>query len=167
MRNATTPIAEKTANHPSRRHGGFTLMEIMIVVVILGVIAAIAYPAYQRYVTEARRSEGQRLLFLAAAQQERVYTQCGWYASNFATPRACGAAAGNGDLGMLNNIPEIPFYTLRIDAGTTGNIATSYLLTATPSGIQLAKDTDCGNLTLSSQGTKGQTGPLGAFCWKR
>lgn len=173
MRNATTPLVEKSVVHSLQRHRGFSLIELLIVVLIIGVIAAFAYPNYRNYVTEARRSEGQRLLLLAAAQQERFYTQCGYYATAFATaantPNTCNTGAATGVLGMMNNLAEIPFYSLTVgpDPASTNNIATSYLLTATPSGIQLTNDTYCGNLTLSSQGVKGQSGPLGAGCWKR
>lgn len=175
MRNIAIPRAGKTIINPLQRYEGFTLLEIMIVVVIIGILAAIAYPSYQRYVTEARRAEGQRLLLLAAAQQERFYSQCGYYAISFtpaATPvpvNLCNANAAAGVLGVKNNLPDIPYYSLTVtpDPATTNNIATSYLLTATPSGIQLTNDTQCGNLSLSSQGVKGQTGPFGVSCWKR
>lgn len=40
-----------------RSKGGFTLIELMIVVAIIGVLAAIAIPAYQDYVKRARMSE--------------------------------------------------------------------------------------------------------------
>ena len=37
-----------------RVNGGFTLIELMIVVAVLGILARIAYPAYQSYVTKSR-----------------------------------------------------------------------------------------------------------------
>jgi len=39
-----------------RDQRGFTLMELMIVIVIIGVLAAIGVPAYKNYVTEAKES---------------------------------------------------------------------------------------------------------------
>jgi general secretion pathway protein G len=59
---AFTPVAEKTASparhspSPSRGESGFTLLELMIVMVVIGLLAAIAIPAYTTNIKHAREA---------------------------------------------------------------------------------------------------------------
>jgi len=52
-----------------RNQKGFTLMELMIVIVIIGVLAAIAVPAYKGYVERAQKTacEANRRILSTAA----------------------------------------------------------------------------------------------------
>jgi prepilin-type N-terminal cleavage/methylation domain-containing protein len=55
-----------------RDQRGFTLMELMIVIVIIGVLAAIGVPAYKNYVSDAKNSACE-------ANKRAIETAAGMY----------------------------------------------------------------------------------------
>lgn len=135
---------------PAQRSRGFTLMEMMIVVVILAILAAIALPSYQKYVLRSHRAEGQALLSEAAARQERYFAQNNSYA---------GTAAA---LNMTSYVAGLQYYGLAIS-----NVgASTYTLTATATGSQ-ARDSECLTLTLDQAGSRGASGTgTASSCWQ-
>src|SRR6476661_8037794 len=54
------------------RTRGFTLLEVMIVVVIVGVLAAIALPAYQSQVRKSNRSAAQQFMQDVATKEQQI-----------------------------------------------------------------------------------------------
>ena len=137
---------------PKLSHG-FTLIELMIVVAIIGLLAGIAYPQYGQYVIRGKRSEGRAALMDGAARLERFYSDNNRYATATNTiPSDAG----------ISSTTESDYYDMSI---TIASPFQTYTLTATPKSPFV--DAECGALTLTNAGVKGENGtaPDVATCW--
>lgn len=76
------------------RSGGFTLVELAIVVAIVGVLAVIALVGYRRYMLNAKVAEARQMIGAIRLAQEAYKSEKGTYAN---VPTWCPAAAGSGD----------------------------------------------------------------------
>lgn len=137
----------------ARQACGFTLIELMITVGVVAILAAIAYPSYTQYVVRSNRSAAQSYILGVANLQEQYSLDARQYATTMA---------------MLNaTVPAAVSQNYNVTL-TANNAATppTYTVTATPIGTQLARDTQCVNLTVDQTGTKGISGagPL-TRCW--
>lgn len=136
------------------RTRGFSLIELMIVVLIIAVLAAIAIPTYMTYVLHGRRAEAYALLEQDQAMLERCYSQNFTYTP--AAPAACPAPTATSANG---------YYVL---APATAVTASGYTLAAAPAGPQ-ARDTACASFTLTSANVRSAKNSAGAdntsVCW--
>jgi len=72
------------------RRGGFTLIELMIVVAIIGILAAIAIPNFLRFQLKAKSSEGKTNLAAIRTAEESFFAEYGVYVSSEPSPTAIG-----------------------------------------------------------------------------
>lgn len=132
-----------------RRQSGFTLIEIMIVVMIVAILAAIAIPAYHRYVVRAHRTDATRTLLDLAGRQEHYFYSNNTYAPDVTTLGGTATMAGQ-------------FYTVAVNSADTKNFS----ITATAISTQATEDTECGNFTINRQGQQTVSGTgTKAACW--
>ena len=107
----------------SRHQSGFTLIELMIVVVIIGILSALAIPRFMGATGTAKKSEAKGELRQIIILERAYYQENDTYVASLAP----------------NNIPLLewdlpsgtPRYDYTVRAGATGNIATSCEAVAT------------------------------------
>lgn len=139
---------------------GFSLIELMAVLVILAILAAFQYPSYLESVRKTKRAEGRAALTQLMQQQERYYSQHGSYI-------AFSSATPTGYKWFSGNAPASSSYEISATACKDDTLQNCVLLIAMPGTSEVNsayKDDLCGTLSLASNGIKDASGH-GAQCW--
>jgi type IV pilus assembly protein PilE len=107
---------------------GFSLIELMIVVVIVAILGSIAYPSYLNQVTQFRRADAQAVLMEAAQFMERFYTENNRYDQD----------SGGTAVALPAPLRESPrdSGTKSYDISVQASTASTYTLRATPKNAQ-------------------------------
>ena len=150
-----------------KKHAGFTLIEVMIVVAIVAILASIALPSYNEYVARAKRADAQGALSGLALAMERFFTQNNTYCGSD-DAGVVGTCVNNDAPGIFSN--QVPldggsaYYNLTISLVTQ----VTYTLTATRTGGMAADK--CGDFTLTNTGfqsiTSQDAGVVATDCWR-
>jgi type IV pilus assembly protein PilE len=115
---------------------GFTLVEMVIVVLIIGVLAAIAIPSYREYVIRGHRRAAQAAMMEIATRQQQYFVANRTYATK-------------DELGFVLPDQVGDFYDYTIDL--LDGPPPGFEITFEPQGSQSSD----GDLTLDSEGVKG------------
>ncbi|MRW94343.1 prepilin-type N-terminal cleavage/methylation domain-containing protein [Duganella sp. FT80W] len=146
------------------KRSGFSLIELLVVLLILAVLAAQAMPAYQQHVIRTRRNEAQAALLKLMMQQERFYSQHNTY---IAFSSASSEPEAKHFQWWSAGSPKSSAYELEGKACEGEPLAQCVRIVATPGTAQVDSgfhDDACDVLTLTSTGLRLASGPA-AGCW--
>jgi type IV pilus assembly protein PilE len=147
-----------------KRGAGFTLIEVMLVLVILLVLAGLAYPNYARAIKKTRRIEAQVAMIEAIQLQDLYYSQHNTYV---AFSSASQDAPAPGFKWWSGATAASSAYELEAAACPDKALTECVEVRATPGTAQVDTrfaDPDCGTLTMNTAGEQAASGSYDR-CW--
>jgi prepilin-type N-terminal cleavage/methylation domain-containing protein len=78
-RSSHSSISHSSSTHNRASHRGFTLVELLIVVVVIGILATLAIPKFANTKQRAARTAGVSDIHNLATQEERFFSENGRY----------------------------------------------------------------------------------------
>ncbi len=149
------------------RSAGFTLTELIIVMVVVAILMAIAVPMYEQQVEQSRRTEATNAVLELASREEKYFSvnnsystepvQLGYSADAAAFPQSTGT-----------------YYQITVDVPNPNwdGGGPSYIITATPAaGSPQLNDTTCQSFSVTQTGVQSATNSAGdsttTTCWQQ
>jgi type IV pilus assembly protein PilE len=137
-------MANRTASKVLSCDSGFTLVELMIVVVIAAILVAIAVPSYHAQIQKSRRTDARNAMLDIAGREERflsVSTNYSQIPADVGYPAPWPQTVTNGYYQVSVTVPDPAQPTVPV----------SFIITATAFGIQ-ADDAACATFTVNQIG---------------
>jgi len=151
------------------RSRGFTLIELMVVVVIATILLSIAVPSYMSQLRESRRTDARTALLDLAGREESYNSTMNAY-SAVATDlgyAAFPAAVGSGYYTITVSCVAAAGAALACDPNPNAPAGPAYYLTASPvAGSSQAADAQCTSFSVDSLGNQFSAGSATPQqCW--
>ena len=118
---------------------GFTLVELMVVIIIVGILAAVAVPLYKDYVNKGKASEGQALVGAVAAAEKVYFAQHNQCLSVGAAGTGTGGGGAADPLGVVAT-ENIYFTAYDVQSAQSQN-SCDYTITTIYNGTAVIKVT--------------------------
>lgn len=143
------------------RTRGFTLIELMIVIVVVAVLVGVALPTYQQQVIKTKRAIAKGELMEVLSRQEQYFVNNRQYAVSLASLGLSNPYAIDVDGDQVLTTADDRIYTISLVDPT----ATTFTVQAVPQ-LSQTKDSLCGTLTISSTGVQSASGTATVEdCW--